>query len=150
MTSITHAQICDAVATTLGAATGLTYTQSYNQLKEGMNDLPTLQVYWDNTSGDPSGNNDRTTFHAAVRQADVQIFCDLYAAQRGEVGENMATLLPLVDAIIDEIEKQDSTTQFGLVGLKGFHWNASRVIFQYTDPLRVFYGARFILFFRVY
>ena len=51
--SITLAQICNAVETTLGAATGLTYTQSYNELKEGMNDTPTLQVYWNSISGRP-------------------------------------------------------------------------------------------------
>jgi len=148
--SITLAQICNAVATTFGAATGLTYTQSYNQLKEGVNDTPTLQVYWENIGGDPSGNADRTTFKGIVRQADVQIYCDLYAAQRSEVGENMAVLLPLVDAMIDVIEQQDTKAYFGLVGLKGFHWTAQRVVFQYTDTLRLYYGARFILTFKVF
>ena len=49
-----------------------------------------------------------------------------------------------------EIEKQDSTTQFGLVGLKGFRWSAQRVVFQYADPMLTYVGARFILNFRVY
>jgi hypothetical protein len=148
--SITLAQICNAVETTLAAATGLTYTQSYNELEEGMNDTPTLQVYWNSSNQDPGGGNDRTTFQAGVRQTDIEIYCDLYATTRNEIGENMAALLPLVDAIVDELEKQDKKAYFGLTGLKAFRWNAQRVTFQYTDPMRMYVGARFILTFRVF
>ena len=148
--SITLAQICNAVETTLAAATGLTYTQSYNELEEGMNDTPTLQVYWNSSTQDPGGTNDRTTFNAVVRQTDIVIYCDLYAATRNEIGQNMASLLPLVDAIQNELEKQDTRPIFGLTGLKGFHWSARRTTFQYTDPLRLYVGARFILTFKVF
>lgn len=148
--SITLAQICNAVDTTLAAATGLTYTQSYNELEEGMNDTPTLQVYWNSSNQDPGGGNDRTTFRAGVRQTDIEIYCDLYATTRNEIGENMAALLPLVDAIVNVLEAQDTKAYFGLTGLKSFHWNAQRVTFQYTDPMRLYAGARFILTFRVF
>jgi len=148
--SITLAQICNAVETTLSAATGLTYTQSYNELKEGVNDLPLVQVYWEDSNQDPGGTNDRTTMKAVVRQTDVSIYCDLYAAPRNEIGQNMATLLPLVDAIQDELEKQRTKPYFGLVGLKAYHWSARRTTFQYTDPMRLYVGARFILTFKVF
>ena len=148
--SITLAQICNAVETTLSAAVGLTYTQSYNELEEGMNDTPTLQVYWNGMSQDPAGGNDRTTFRAGVRQTDIEIYCDLYATTRNEVGENMAALLPLVDAIVDVLEMQDTKSYFGLAGLKSFRWSAQRVTFQYTDPMRLYVGARFVLNFRVF
>ena len=64
--SITLAQICNAVETTLAAATGLTYTQSYNELEEGMNDTPTLQVYWNSSSKTRAATTDRTTFKAVL------------------------------------------------------------------------------------
>lgn len=148
--SITLSQICNAVESTLSAATGLTYTQSFNELEEGMNDTPVLQVYWNTCSQDPGGNNDRTSFRAGVRQTDIEIYCDLYATTRNEIGQNMASLLPLVDAIVDVLEMQDTQPIFGLDGLKGFRWSAQRVTFQYTDPLRLYVGARFILTFRVF
>ena len=148
--SITLAQICNAVETTLAAATGLTYTQSYNELEEGMNDTPTLQVYWNSSTQDPGGTNDLTTFKAVVRQTDIEIYCDLYATTRNEIGENMASLLPLVDAIQDELEKQDTKPYFGLTGLEGFNWSARRTTFQYTDPMRLYVGARFIITFKVF
>lgn len=150
MSSISLAQTCNAVATTLGTATGITYVQSYYQLKEGMNDTPTLQVYWNNSNQDPGGNADRTTFKAGVRQTDIEILCDLYASDRNEIGEDMAALLPLVDAVVDVIEQQDTKPYFGLVGLKGFNWDARRVVFQYTDSLRTYTGARFTIRFKVF
>src|SRR5512139_962325 len=97
--SITLAQVCNAVETTLAPA--VTYTQSYNELKEGLNDWPMLQVYWDASNQDPGGNADRTTFKAVVRQTDITIFADLYGTPRRDIGEDMAALLPLVDAVID-------------------------------------------------
>jgi hypothetical protein len=148
--SITLAQICNAVETTLATATGLTYTQSYNELEEGMNDTPTLQVYWNGLNQDPGGTADRSTFRAGRRQTEIEIYCDLYATTRNEIGENMAALLPLIDAIQDVMEAQDAKPYFGLNGLQAFRWSAQRVTFQYTDPLRLYVGARFILTFRVF
>ena len=144
--SITLAQICNAVETTLSPA--VTYTQSYNELKEGLNDWPMLQVYWDGSNQDPGGNADRTTFKAVVRQTDIVIFADLYGTPRRDIGEDMAALLPLVDAVIDILEAQDGKPYFGLDGLKGYNWNAQRVIFRYGET--DFVGARFTIRFRVF
>ena len=145
--SITLAQICDAVETTLAPA--ITYTQSYNEIKEGMADQPTLMVYPQSGTSAPPQATDRTTFQATVRQAEIEIYADLYATVRSEIGEDLGILLPLIDAVIDEIEKQDTKPYFGLVGIKA--WNihsAQRVTFEYADAK--YPGIRFELMMWIY
>lgn len=146
--SITLAQICNAVEATLAPA--ITYTQSYNELKEGMADQPMLQIYPNSGTSLAGQTTDRTSFQATVRQNQVEIYADLYATVRSEIGEDMAILLPLIDAVIDEIEKQDTKPYFGLTGLKAFYWSWSRVMFSYNDPMTFYVGARFIFTFRIF
>ena len=147
-TPITYAQICDAVKTTLAPA--ITYVQSYNELTEGMADTPRLQVYPQSGSSNPPQQTDRTTFQAVVRQQEITVYADLYASPRNEIGEDMAILLPLLDAVVTELEKQDTKPYFGLTGLKGWNWRWDRATFQYNDPLQLYVGARFIFTFRVF
>lgn len=149
--AITLAQICDAVTTTLGEATGLDFTQSYDELTEGMNDTPTLQVYPQSLNQDPTtAGTDRTTFQAGVRQTNIVIHADLYAVRRSHIGENMGALLPLIDAIVTILEAQDTKPYFGLVGLKAFTWSGERLNFDYGDPAQTYVGMRFTLTFRVF
>ena len=140
------------VTATLGAATGLTYTQSYDELTEGMQDTPTLQVYWEEIIEDPMTSTERTTFGAGVRQKDIILYADLYGTRRAHLAEDWATTLPLVDAIIDVLEAQDTKPYFNTAAdeLKAFSWTASYVNFTYTDPSITYVGARFILRFRVF
>ena len=147
--------ICNAIETTLAPA--ITYTQSYNELKEGMPDQPTLQIYPNSGSTIPPQNStDRTTFRAVVRQTQLEIYADLYATARSEIGEDMALLLPLIEAIIGEIEKQDTKPYFGLLdaqnepAIKAFSWSWQRVTFQYNDPMQLYIGARFIFLLRIF
>ena len=148
--SITYAQICDAIALTLSAATTTPRTESYNELTEGIPDVPLLQVYPERAEQDPSGNTDRTTFRAAVRQTVITIHADYYAHQRAHIGEDMAALVAGIDAITDEFEKQDSKPLFGLVDIQAFSWSWQRVTFEYGDPLQRYVGARFIITVRVF
>lgn len=149
--AITLAQICDAVRDTLETATGVSYAHSYDELQEGMPDTPTLQVYPQSLNQDPTtAGTDRTSFQGGVRQTNIVIHADLYAARRSHLGENMATLLPLVDAIVTRLEAQNTKPYFGLVGLKAFAWSAERVTFEYGDPLERYMGMRFVLTFRVF
>ncbi len=150
MTVWTEAEIIDAIANTLSAATGLTYPQSYNELKDGMQDMPTLQVYWDDTGQDLTGNVDRSSFGAGVRQSAVTIIADLYARQRAHLDEDMAALMPLVTAIRVVLEEQKTKPYFGLDAIKGFQWTARRVIFEYGDAAVKYMGARFTITVRVF
>jgi len=149
--SITLAQICNAIQATLSAATGLTYTQSYDDLTEGVQDMPMLQVYWDSLSQDPGAlvkGTERTTFKGGTRQTEIVVLADLYARQRAHIGEDMGALLPLIDAIQNVLEQQDTKPYFSLDGLKAFKWIAQRVIFEYGD--KKFMGARFTITVRVF
>jgi hypothetical protein len=142
--------LVDNVTSTLGDATGLTYAQSYDELSEGMQDTPTLQVYWESIEEDPTTTTERTTFQAGVRQKDIVIHADLYARRRSQLDEDMGAMLPLVDAIIDVLEAQDTKPYFATAEAKAFSWTANRATFTYADPQVSYVGARFVLRFRVF
>lgn len=149
MTSITLAQILDAVKATLAVAPTLARSMSYDELTEGISDTPLLQVYPEAGNQDVTNNADRTTFHAGVRQTDLTVHCDYYAQQRKHIGEDMAALVDGIDAMTAIFEQQDTKPYFGLVGIKAFHWSWQRVTFDYGTTI-VYVGARFILSLRVF
>ena len=146
--TITLTQICQAIETTLSPA--VTYTQTASEMKDGMADQPTLQVYPQSGTSSPPQNTDRSSFQANVRQQEIIVYADLYATPRSEIGEDFALLLPLIDAMIDEIEKQDTKPYFGLIGIKAFRWDWLRATFQYNDLTQQYAGARFTFYLRVF
>lgn len=148
--SITTAQIIDAIETTLSAAPTLARSMSYDELTEGINDTPLLQVYAEAGEQDPTTNTDRTTFRAGVRQTSLTINADYYAQQRKHIGEDMAALIDGIDAMTNIFEAQDAKPYFGLDGIKAFHWSWQRVTFDYGDPAINYVGARFTLTIRVF
>lgn len=148
--SITLAQILDAIEATLAAAPTLARSMSYDELTEGINDTPLLQVYPDSGNQDPAGNTDRTTFKAGVRQTVLTINCDYYAQQRKHIGEDMAALVDGIDAMTNIFEAQDTKPYFGLDGIRAFSWSWQRVTFEYGDPNIGYVGARFTLTIRVF
>lgn len=148
--SISTAQILDAIEATLSTAPILARSMSYDELTEGINDTPLLQVYPESGDQDPTGNTDRTTFKAVVRQTNITVICDYYAQQRKHIGEDMAALVDGVDAMTNIFEAQDTKPYFGLDGIKAFHWSWSRVVFDYGDAAIKYIGARFTLTIRVF
>ena len=147
--AITLAQMCDAIESTLDDATTLKRSQSYDGLTEGVHTTPLLQVYPQSGGQDPSGTADRTTFSAGVRQTEVVVYADYYAAERGtSIGEEMGRLVDGIDAITNIVEGQDQKPYFNLVGIKGFSWRWDRVTFDYGGVRYV--GARFMFTLRVF
>ena len=149
--SITLAQICNAIETTLATATTVVRSESYDELTEGIHDLPMLQIYPEGSSQSPPGATDRHTFGGAgnpVRQTEFVIHADYYARQRAHIGEDMAALVDGIDALQDVLEGQDQKPYFGLDGLKAFSWRWDRVTFVYADVNYI--GARFMLLVRVF
>ena len=157
MATVTIHQICDAIETTLGAATSLVRHQTFDDLSEGMQDYPTLQVYPEaNLGTDRDQETDRTAFMAATgtvkhRQKEYVIHADLFARQRSNLAEDMAQLVETVDEIEDILEAQVCPL-FGLTvagaakgPIRSFRWSWQRVIFEYGDPVVKYMGARFIL-----
>jgi hypothetical protein len=149
--SISIAEINDAIKDTLAGAAGLTYAQSYNELTEGINDSPILQVYWQSHRVDPISQTSQTTFRAVVRQTSLVFFADLYPRQRSHIDEDMGALLPLVDAIDDILEAQRVKPYFGLAGIEAIEgWEAQQVLFENPPNDVKFLGARFTIRLRVF
>jgi len=149
--SITIAQICDAIETTLATATTVKRSESYNELVDGIQDQPLLQVYWESTLQSPPGSTDRYSFGGGgnpIRQSWITIHADYFAEQLAHLGQAMGSLVDGIDAITNVLEGQDQKPYFDLDGIKAFSWEANRVNFEYSGALYV--GARFIIQVRVF
>lgn len=154
MGAITITAINSAIENTLATAVGLTYSQDYDELTEGMQDMPNLQVYWfSGPDTDPTSGSARTTFKAGVRQKSITFHADLFARQRSNIGEDMSALLPLVDAIHDVLEAQQEQPYFGLEegAIKAIEsWDPRQVVFEYGDQQIRYIGARFVIKVRLF
>lgn len=152
--TVTVHQLCDAIETTLAAATGLAVHQTFDELTEGINDRKLLQVYPESCSPvDATTRNDRTTFDRGVAITEFVFFADVYAQQRTSIGEDMAALVPLIDAITVRLEAQKAEPLFGLVvsginPIKSFKWGWQRVVFEYAEAK--YMGVRFTITIRVF
>lgn len=147
-------EICTAVHDEIATVAMLNVVQNYDELTEGMNDLPGAQIYPENGECDPSGDTDRTTFVSAatgvpgVRQADVMVRVDLYARQRSQLDEDWEAAVDLLDAVYDKLEEQGDCPPFGLTGIRSYHFTWARVVFEYATVS--YTGFRFELFFRIF
>lgn len=148
--SITLTQIAAALDTTFSAILSIPYVHVPSEMREGMQDAPLLQIYPADMNQDPTGDADRTTFRAVVRQTVQTWYVDLYARQTSDLGEDMAILLPLADAIVDKLEEQDTKPYFGLDGIQAFSWSGQRVTFVYGQPEIKYAGYRFVLTIRIF
>jgi len=154
MAIVTVGAICDAVAAVLSTTAGITRTQSYNELTEGMNTLPTLQVYpefWDVSAG---SETDRFSFVDAAtgipghRLTEMTLHLDLYARLRSQLNEDWGEAIDLASALHDKLDEQGSCPHFALAGIRSFHWTAHRVVFPYAQTEYV--GFRFVLTVRIF
>ena len=150
MTSITFAQMVNAVEETLGVASSLVDSQSYNELTEGIIDTPMLQVYWESAFQDPSGGSAQSSFKSIIRQTHIVIRADLYAAQSSDLAEDMEKTIDVTEEIITILEEQLSRPFFGLEGIKAFSWTVSRANFTYGDQQTLFMGSRVDISLRVW
>lgn len=148
--SITIGQILDAIEATLSTAPTLARSMSYDELTEGINDTPLLQVYIESGEQDPTSNTDRTTFLAGVRQTELIVNCDYYAQQRKHIGQDMKALVDGIDAMFNIFEAQNSTPYFGLPGIQAFHYSFARDTFAYGAQSINYIVARFTLTIRVF
>jgi hypothetical protein len=130
--------ICDAVESFLGDATGIARSQSYDELTEGMNTTPTLAVY------PQSGSTIyQRTFRQGVRVTHATIHVDVIAKQRGDLKTDMGVLVPLIDAVQTEIEKEREGYLFDLDNVQWGDWRWERVVFVMAGVEYI--GVRFFL-----
>lgn len=116
-----------------------------DQIKENIIDTPTLQIYPFEGNTDPSGNTDRTTFGAAVRQTPIIFHADYYARQRSHIGEDLNAVVEGMDALINVLEAQQTKPYFGNASIKAFNWRWEFVTFTYGEQEVKYSGVRFII-----
>jgi len=120
---ISIGQICEAVADTMGSATGINRVQHYDALTEGLMDadLPLLQVYFDNFRVSPPGDTDRHTMGRGVAIQRLQLYCDVFCCQRHNVWQDVETQTRLASEVLDRLEALYHTRPyFGLDGIKAW------------------------------
>ncbi len=152
MAHVDLGDICDAIADTLATAEGLTRTQSYDELTEGYEDLPLLQVYPQTGGTDVASGTDRTTYRGGVRQSDLTFRADVICRPRAFLAEDMAKTSELIDDVETVLEAQNTRPFFGLAAIKAFRWTWTITTFtQGAEPnLRQYMGARFEIVVRVF
>jgi hypothetical protein len=157
VTAITIHAINDAIATTLSAATGLVATRTFDQLKEGVNDNAILEVYFQRGTCDAKGGWDRASFPGAapsfntMRIVELVFYADLYAHIRSDLGENMADVVRLTDAVWDTLEAQRAGNLYALEGIRAHHWTVERVQFERPAGSGIRYmGVRFTITVRIF
>jgi hypothetical protein len=154
--SVTVAQICDAIDDTLGQVLvdsgNLIVSQSYDELTESITDDRFLQIYPEeqlDTSVD-SETQKMTLGGTPYIQEDIVVNVDYYARQRSHIGEDMGLLVSGIDEIRANLKTQNCDNPFGLTGIANFIWSWRRVIFEYGGPEQKYIGARFRLVLRTF
>lgn len=152
---LTLGQIARAIASTLESyitdATILARMFEYDELPEGVQDYPSILVYWEAVANDVTTANDRHTMGPteARHNQELTFHIDYYARQRSQVDESMDATMTGASEIIDALEDPDTLCPpFGLCGLKTFRWEGRRVVFEHGSVL--FPGARFIVYIRIF
>ncbi len=150
MARISIMDICDGIAAAFNgvavtlnatAAVVLTIAQSYDQITEGLQNTPTVQVIPGDSLVDAATDTDRTTFKGCIKHGSYRFEVTGYARQRSHVGEDMEASIRLWDALEAILEEEgtdcDATTGtctfFGLPDIKGIAWTGrGRVVIEYA------------------
>lgn len=154
--TVTVAQICDAINISLGqaleASGDLIKSQNYDKLTEGINDPNILQIYPEEESPVSFGGGTQKLTLGSDPYIDEEIIihADYYARARSNLGEDMASLVSGIDAIRANLKTQNCPNPFDLIGIANFQWSWRRVVFDYGDPELKYVGARFRLVLRTF
>jgi hypothetical protein len=147
--AITIAQCLDAVADAfVGLAVGaLTLqVQHYDELTEGMQDMPTMQVYPESLAVDSRNETDAQVLNKSIRNHALVVHLDCYAERRNHVDENMAAVVALWDATEDQLEDTAAGSgcpNFGQALIRNVSWTSDRAVFVYAGV--EYSGIRYVL-----
>jgi hypothetical protein len=138
-------EINTAIADTMRTAlvpTFLNAVYDYDQLPEGMNSWPAMEVYTENWETSMGGDTDRYSFAPSAgvaprRWTNILIHMDLYARRRSHLDEDWEQALVLANEVQDALEEQSTCPLFGLAGIRHVRWTGRRVVFDRGfDPQR--------------
>ena len=108
MARVSIMDICDGIASTfnglmvtlnVGSAAVALIALSYDELKEGEQDCPTIQVLPYDSNVDSQNDTDRTTFKGCVKNGWYNFTIRGFARQRSHLGEDMEAAIRLWDAL---------------------------------------------------
>jgi len=142
MAHVTLMDICDGIAATFngqpvvlnaGTAAVPIIAQSYDQLTEGMQDTPTLQVYPQIGTTDYGTENDRRTFKGKVKGTEYEFLVMAFARPRSNVGEDMEACVRLWDAL-ETILENITCNYFGVASVGNIAWT-------FAPPVPIEYGG---------
>ena len=99
--AITYKQIGTAIKDYLTTACpSIIRLQNYDELTEGMHDVPSIQIYPEGCENVATESGTQfTTFKGGVIQETLIWHVDYYARQRSHIGEDMEALVDGVDEI---------------------------------------------------
>ena len=131
----TIAGTISAVATTLGATTGITRTQDYNEIGDTINDAdcPLMQVYCNRLTCDPVTDTAQSTLTADMRQYEIPVMVDIYIGQHNQFAERMEDIFTIMNAVVNVLEAQTSNSKFGQSHIKSFSYTVERVLLTYNE-----------------
>jgi hypothetical protein len=143
MTHVTLMTLIDAVADTLrdvtvlmpGEAAERPFTvQSYDELSEAIQDLPTVQVYPTDAITDTNGTTDRTTLQIGVQHTALTLTLRCFARQRSNLNDDMAAAVACWDALDAALEGVGIGCKpfFDASAIKGFRWETTLATFDYA------------------
>lgn len=149
----TKAELCNAITEVLGAAPIIKNAQTYNELTEGINTFPTLQVYpTDSGGGSAGGTTSRRTMGqvSPVRQEQVTVVVDIYCSQRKDLKNDMRKVIEVWDAMEAVLDEQVVAPYFACPGIREFSWRATYGERQYGDSTVTYSIVQFQLSLAVY
>jgi len=145
MASMKLSDLCDGIETALAAVSGI-HTQSYDELTEGIQNWPMLQVY--PARGELRAETGQHTFRGIVRINDITIHADVYVQPRVNLATDMAAVVDLHDAITDVLDLQKTGSPFDVTGTKAFTYSWEYASYDYAN--QGFVGIRYVLQFVIY
>ena len=140
MSQPSYATISEALAAGLEATVGVKVVQEQTSITEAVSDLPTIQVYFQDD--EQQGEVDRATFQKGVYINTTTWFVDVYAHERGVIGENIATCYQIGQAVKEVLDAQ-CHVPFFTPSVKAKHYRAERL--QLETATQNFMAMRFTL-----
>lgn len=143
MATVTLASLCDSIASTVAAAADIEDTQKWDELTEGMNTLPCLQVYPSAWNQDDLSGVSQSSFRGGVKRSMETFVMDIYARQRSDLITDMKVLINLIDQINAILDGINTTPYFGDDNIRQFHYSGNTATLEYAGVS--YAGARYTL-----
>jgi hypothetical protein len=151
MADVTVQEITDGIATTLEAAAGIELSQSEDEITEGANVVPVVQVYWFGFNKTPTSDTHQFTFGDStvtpIYVTEHTFHVDVLARQRSVIDLDLTAVAETAVAIDAVLEAEVAEPLFGVAGIKAFDYEAEFVTIQEGEgaDARLFMGERFTL-----